>query len=67
MNGDIERGDYPVIGHRIETNPATGNPRLTWVDDKELPPNVNLDFPRQARQQDREDLTHESSSRWRAC
>ena len=40
---NIERGDYPVIGYRIETNPETGNPRLTWVDDKELPPNVNLD------------------------
>ena len=32
-----------MIGYRIETNPETGNPRLTWVDDKELPPNVNLD------------------------
>src|SRR5207249_11832810 len=40
---NIERGDYPVIGYRIETNPKTGNPRLKWVDDKELPPNVNLD------------------------
>ena len=40
---NIERGDYPVIGYRIETNPATRNPRLLWVDDKELPRNVNLD------------------------
>ena len=40
---NIERGDYPVIGYRIETNPATRNPRLLWVDDKQLPANVNLD------------------------
>ena len=36
----LTRSDIPVVGFKMETNPATKNPHLVWLDDAEIPPHV---------------------------
>lgn len=38
----LTHGSVPVTGFKLEMNPATQHPRLVWLDDAEIPPQVNV-------------------------